>query len=29
MSNIESKIKHFVHFLSVKMKEEIMKTHKN
>lgn len=29
MSNIESKIKHFVHFLSVKMKEDIMKTHKN
>lgn len=29
LSNIESKIKHFVHFLSVKMKEDIMKTHRN
>lgn len=27
--SLSSKIKHFVHFLSVKMKKDIMKTHKN
>lgn len=27
--SVSSKIKHFVHFLSVKMKEDIMKTHRN